>query len=78
METKIARVAGAMLMPMNELPGRVGELQAKEAIAILCHTGVRSASVADWLLQHGFETVANVVGGIEAWSLEIDSSIPRY
>lgn len=65
-------------MPMPEVPARVAELDPAEPIAVLCHTGVRSARVAGWLLANGFATVANVEGGIEAWSRAVDGSVPRY
>lgn len=77
-EIRIASVSGAALIPMRELPGRLAELDTAEAVAILCHSGVRSAKVADWLVDSGFATVANVTGGIDAWSTEVDASIPRY
>lgn len=77
-EIEIASVAGAASIPMRELPGRLDELDAAQALAILCHSGGRSARVADWLVDNGFATVANIMGGIDAWSTEIDASIQRY
>ena len=77
-EIEIARVAGAVSMPMRELPRRLAELDAASPVAVLCHSGVRSAQVADWLADNGFATVANVQGGIDAWSIDIDTTIPRY
>ena len=77
-EIEIASVAGALSIPMRQLPARLHELDSSEAIAVLCHSGVRSAQVAGWLLDGGFASVANIDGGIDAWSTEIDSTIPRY
>ena len=77
-EVEIASVAGAVLIPMQQLPGRLAELDTAERLAVLCHSGGRSARVADWLAGNGFATVANVQGGIDAWSTEIDTTIPRY
>jgi len=77
-EVEIANVANALLIPMHELPARLHELDSSEAIAVLCHSGVRSAQVAGWLLESGFARVANIDGGVDAWSTEIDSTIPRY
>ena len=77
-EVEIASVAGAVLIPMQQLPGRLTELDAADRLAVLCHSGGRSARVADWLADNGFATVANVLGGIDAWSTEIDTTIPRY
>ena len=65
-------------IPMNEIPGRLGQLDPGRAVAVLCHHGNRSMRVAMFLQAHGFETLANVAGGIEAWSHELDPSVPRY
>ena len=64
-------------IPMNEIPGRINELHAGQRIACLCHHGARSLRVAAFLAQNGFAEVANVAGGIDAWSAH-DPSIPRY
>ena len=77
-EIEIAHLGEALSIPMGELPGRLDELQDAESIAVLCHSGGRSARVADWLTDMGFGTVANIDGGIDAWSTDIDTSIPRY
>lgn len=77
-EIEIANVAGTMNIPMSEVPTRYDELSADRQVAVLCHSGVRSGRVADWLSVNGFEDVANIVGGINAWSEQIDASIPRY
>ena len=47
-------------------------------VAVMCHSGVRSAAVARYLVANGFEPVANIAGGIDAWSLEVDDAIARY
>ena len=77
-ECELARIAAAVLIPMSELPRRLDELSGSGPVAVLCHSGGRSARVADWLVENGFDTVANIEGGIDAWSTDIDSSIPRY
>lgn len=77
-EIDIASVAGTMKIPMADVPARYDELPAGTGIAVLCHSGVRSDRVASWLVSNGFESVANIVGGIDAWSRDIDSAIPRY
>ena len=77
-EVEIASVSGALLIPMQQLPGGLAELDTADRVAVLCHSGGRSARVADWLAGNGFATVANVRGGIDAWSTEIDATIPRY
>ena len=47
-------------------------------IVVYCHHGVRSRSVAAWLLRNGYENIASLEGGIDAWSLDIDPDVPRY
>ena len=65
-------------IPMNQIPARLAELDPERPVAILCHHGGRSQRVAMYLASNGFGTVANIAGGIEAWSLERDRSVPRY
>lgn len=65
-------------IPMGELPARLGELDPERPIACLCHHGARSLHVAAFLEHHGFEQVANITGGIDAWSHERDPGVPRY
>ena len=66
-------------MPMGEVPGRAfQELDEEAPIAVLCHHGARSLSVANWLRQQGFEKAQSVAGGIDAWSQSIDPRVPRY
>ena len=77
-EIELASIVGAIWIPMRELPGRLDELDAGQHLAVVCHSGVRSARVADWLASSEFTSVANVQGGIDAWSIEIDATIPRY
>ena len=77
-EIDIARIERAIDIPMNEIPARYVELDASQPVAVLCHSGGRSAQVAHYLAQHGFDRVANIVGGIDMWSLDVDDSIPRY
>ena len=67
-------------IPMNEIPGRLAELndgQPGLRIACLCHHGARSQRVAAFLNQNGFDQLANVAGGIDAWSSH-DPTVPRY
>ena len=72
--------AGAELLqaPMHTIPARLAELDRERPVALLCHHGGRSMQVAMFLAQHGFDRVANVAGGIDAWSLQLDPTVPRY
>ncbi|MDR0216924.1 MAG: sulfurtransferase [Comamonas sp.] len=65
-------------IPMHEIPGRLQELDPDQPVACLCHHGARSMSVAAFLINHGFEDVSNITGGIDAWSLSADPGVPRY
>ena len=65
-------------IPMGVLPVRLSELTPGQPVACLCHHGGRSMQVAHFLKSRGFEHVANIAGGINAWSAELDPSIPRY
>ncbi|MFN9725995.1 rhodanese-like domain-containing protein [Acidovorax sp.] len=65
-------------IPMGELQSRLTELDPARPVACLCHHGARSLRVATFLAHNGFEQVANITGGIDAWSLESDPAIPRY
>jgi rhodanese-related sulfurtransferase len=79
-EHSVARIAGAVLIPMQELPGRLAEIEAwrGKPIVVHCHHGMRSLKVARWLREQGFARAQSMLGGIDAWSTEIDPSVPRY
>lgn len=70
--------AELLQMPMMSVPPRLHELDPERPVAVLCHHGGRSMQVAMFLQQRGFARVANVAGGIDAWSLQLDPSVPRY
>jgi rhodanese-related sulfurtransferase len=63
---------------MNEVPGRLSELDPTQPVLSLCHHGMRSLQVAHFLERQGFEQVFNIAGGIDAWSREVDASVPLY
>lgn len=65
-------------IPMGVIPPRLAELDAARPIACLCHHGGRSMQVAAFLSSRGFAHVANIAGGINAWSAEVDPRVPRY
>lgn len=67
-----------LTIPMGTVPARLSELDPHRAIACLCHHGGRSMQVASFLQARGFAHVANIAGGIDAWSVELDTSVPRY
>jgi rhodanese-related sulfurtransferase len=67
-----------LAIPMMQLQARMAELRRDVPIAVLCHHGVRSLQVARYLAFNGFGTVANISGGIDAWSIDFDASVARY
>jgi len=78
-EFQTAQIPGSTLIPMSEVPARAfNELDEEQPIAVLCHHGSRSLSVANWLRQQGFANAQSVSGGIDEWSRVIDPSVPRY
>src|SRR5262249_17763481 len=76
-EWEICRLPGARLVPLNELPSRVGELRKDEEIVVYCKMGPRSDRAASFLRDAGY-SATSLRGGILAWSREIDPSVPRY
>lgn len=77
-ELALAQVAGATPIPMQQVPARLSEIPGDRQVLVLCHHGARSARVTQFLRAQGRDNVTNVAGGIEAWALEVDSSLPRY
>ena len=77
-EYAFARIEGAHLIPLGELPYRYQELDTEKEIIVYCHHGIRSLQAAHFLLQMGFKSVKNLNGGIDAWSLQSDLQVPRY
>lgn len=65
-------------IPMGELPSRAPELDPARPTVVICHHGARSQQCAMFLQQRGFSAVYNLQGGIDAWSRQVDPSVPRY
>jgi len=77
-ELAIAALPGALHIPMREIPGCLEQLNRDRPIVVMCHSGVRSRHVATFLLANNFKHVFNLAGGIDAWSAEVDPTLPRY
>jgi sulfur-carrier protein adenylyltransferase/sulfurtransferase len=77
-EFEIARIDGARLIPLRELPERLDELPRDGEMVIHCHSGMRSAEAVRLLRGKGFTQVYNLDGGIDSWSDEIDPDVPKY
>jgi rhodanese-related sulfurtransferase len=74
------RVDGARTLhiPMGEVLARLGEIDAAQPVVCICHHGARSAQVVAFLERQGYPSVYNLAGGIDAWSLRVDSDVARY
>jgi len=77
-EYQIARIPGAKLIPLGELPKRLSELNKNAEIVAHCKMGGRSQQAVDLMKQNGFTNVRNMTGGITAWSDKVDPSVPKY
>ena len=77
-EYQIARIPGAKLIPLGELPKHLGELDPNAEYVMHCKTGGRSQKATDLLKQSGFKNVRNMTGGITAWSDKVDPTVPKY
>jgi rhodanese-related sulfurtransferase len=77
-EYNIAKISGAQLIPLGTLASEYKKLDSSAEIVMHCHMGMRSMDATQFLLQQGFKNVKNLTGGINAWSQQIDPSVPRY
>lgn len=76
-EASLARIGDSRLLPMNELPGTLPELDRDQELVLYCHHGVRSGMASEWLRVQGFRA-RSLAGGIDRWSREVDPTVPRY
>ena len=77
-EFQYTHIANSILIPLNQLPTRLNELNLEDEIIVICHHGMRSQQAANYLDHSGFKNIANLTGGIDAWSCNCDSSVRRY
>jgi rhodanese-related sulfurtransferase len=77
-ELQLASIPGVVHVPMNQLPARLSELSPAIETIVMCHAGGRSTRVAHFLASRGFTNVANLSGGISAWSQNVDATVPQY
>jgi rhodanese-related sulfurtransferase len=77
-EREIANIPGSRHIPMTALAGRLDEIPSDRDVILYCHHGARSLQVARWLEWQGYTRLANLEGGIDAWSLDVDPQTPRY
>lgn len=77
-ELAICALEGALHIPMGEIPARISDVPADTPVVVMCHHGMRSMAVVNFLRQAGRDNVVNLEGGIDAWSRQIDSAVRRY
>ena len=77
-EFNLAKIDGATLIPMNDVPSRIQEIDETHPTVIICHHGMRSLQVVAYLERMGFDNLHNLDGGIDAWSRQVDATVPRY
>lgn len=77
-EFEYCRIEGSLNIPMNAIPARLGELDPERETVVICHHGMRSASIAGYLVSRDFQKVINLRGGVEAWAVQAEPGMPRY
>lgn len=77
-EFAICQIPGSSLIPMNTVTAHLSELNENTEIVCICHHGGRSMQVASFLERQGFSKVINLTGGVHAWALQVDPSMPTY
>ena len=76
-EVEICNIKGSLFIPMNEIPQNIEQLDKEKRYAVMCHSGVRSLYVSNYLNSLGYSTL-NVTGGIERWATDVDKNMKRY
>jgi len=77
-EFETCHIAGSTLIPMHLIPVRVSEIDDGREVVCICHHGARSMQVAAFLERNGFSNVTNLTGGVHAWAVQVDPSMPKY
>lgn len=77
-EFETCKIEGSVQIAMNTIPARLQELDDEAQIVCICHHGARSMQVAAFLERNGFSSVTNLTGGIHAWAVQVDGTMPKY
>jgi len=77
-EHQTSRIDGSTLIPLREIPANLARFESADEVVLFCHHGMRSLDAAAWLRSQGVESARSMTGGIERWSAEVDSRVPRY
>ncbi len=77
-EYHYAHIKGSLLIPMYQIADKLNDLDAAGDYVLICHHGIRSLQVAYYMVHSGFSSIYNLMGGIDAWSVDCDNSVLRY
>jgi rhodanese-related sulfurtransferase len=79
-EYELVHLPNSLLVPTSDFLQQVGQLEPHKdrRILVICHHGVRSHGVAQWLREHGYDRTQSITGGIDAWSVKLNPELPRY
>ncbi|MBI4005151.1 MAG: sulfurtransferase [Gammaproteobacteria bacterium] len=77
-EYQICHIDGSVNISMHLIPSSVEQLDPEKEIVVICHHGIRSLQVANYLAERGFNKVTSLEGGVDAWATSIDQTMPQY
>jgi len=77
-EFSLCHIDGSTSIPMGNIPNVLDELDPRQETVVICHHGVRSRHVCQFLAHSGFSNLYNLTGGVQAWASEIDTQMPTY
>ncbi len=77
-EFEICNITGSLHIPMNQVPASLSSLDRDKPLVVICHHGMRSLQVANYLVQSGFSNVTNLTGGIDAWARDVEPQMATY
>ncbi|MGI4869590.1 MAG: rhodanese-like domain-containing protein [Janthinobacterium lividum] len=79
LEFDYCHLPGSLLLPLGEVPRRAAEIRRQGPVVLICHHGVRSAQALAYLRHRlGYDNLLNLTGGIDAWSRQVDATVPVY
>ncbi len=77
-EIAICALEDSVSIAMQQVPQQLEALPREHPLIVVCHHGVRSAMVTDFLRNSGFDNAWNLTGGIDAWAGIVEPGVPRY
>jgi len=77
-EFKFAHIEGSLHIPLSLIPLKINEIDTTKDCVVICHHGMRSQQAANFMVNSGLNNIYNLSGGIDAWSVDCDSTVSRY